>query len=330
MTTPAVVTPGTTQQLIAYPGAQIQIVAAEPPPPPPAPVAVGAYRPGAYPSAFAASFGRQPAIWHEFVPITDTTPQERVNRALFDAAWANAAVAAGAIPLFTHELRDYTVAMRVAQPTWTLDRWISGANDANLVRWLTAAGAWGKRFLYRVGWEMTGWDYTWAVNFAGNSCGKYVDFWQHVIRLQRRYAPLGESVWCPSVLLPANAALTPMSWCYPGPDWVRWVGLDGYVSGNVSASGPNRPFYDVFADSVAEVARFAPGKGVIICETGVNPADPTIDSAAWLLGIPAALAKLPAVRGLCFFDSRQSVIRNDPQRAAVATILADPLLQGQL
>jgi glycosyl hydrolase family 26 len=282
-------------------------------------------------SGFLARYGRAPAIVHTFIPIVDTTTapsNEPTNRAVFDAIWANDALAHGSVPLFSHELRDHRIAFRVAQPQYTLEQWIAGANDTALIAWLQGAASWGHRFLYRLGWEMTGWDYTWAVNFPGNSAALYIAFWRHVIALQRQYAPLGEAVWCPSVLLPPNAELTDMAMCWPGADWVDWVGLDGYITGNVSASGPNRPFYDLFAPSVADVAGFAPDASIVICETGVNPTL-GVYSVNWLLEIPTALAVLPTVRGVVF-DSNQSVLHNPPQLAAFTTIAHDPALAGTL
>lgn len=333
------VLPKGASQIVAHPGStlMISVVEAPPPPaPPPIPVAFGGYTPTAgTASNYTTRYGARPGIVHQFVPIVDTTTapsNEKTNRAIFDAAFAADALANGAVPLFTHELRDHRIKVGIPQPQYTLDMWISGANDAPLVAWLKAAGAWGHRFLYRIGWEMTAGDYTWSINFpgAGNTCGKYIDFWRHVITLQRQYAPLGESIWCPSVLLPPNAQLTPMAWCYPGTDWVRWCGLDGYITGNVSASGPNRDFYDLFEPSVAELARFAPDKNVTICETGVNPAIPGTYSADWLAAIPVALRQLPSVRGVVLFDSNNSIVRNPPQLGVVSAIAQDPLLAGPL
>ena len=118
-----------------------------------------------------------------------------------------------------------------------------------------------------------------------------------------------------------------MADCYPGADWVEVAGLDGYITGNVSASGPNRSFADLFAASVAEVQRIDASKPILICETGVNP-DLGAYSVDWLHGIPSALAGLPAVCGVALFDANQSIIHNEPQRTAVSALAALPSMRG--
>jgi len=315
-----------------------------PPVVPERPVALGYYslnQPPAWnestASGFAARFGRNPALIHTFVPIVDTTTppsSEATDRSLFDLAWANDAYTHGAMPLYSHELRDHRIDMGVPQPRYTLAQWLSGANDAALIRWLDGAAKWGHPFLYRFGWEMTGSDYTWAVHFEGNTAGRFIDFWRYVVSLQRQHAPQGKAVWCPSVFLPANAMLAPMADCYPGTDWADYIGLDGYNTAIPEWTGPDKSFLQVFAASYAEVQRIDARKPVLICETGVNHAAQGVDSVAWLAGIPAALKQMPNIRGVCFFDNTDNAadftIHNKPQKSAFTTMAHDPYMQGAL
>lgn len=272
-----------------------------------------------------ARTGVAPGIIHRYQPWTGAAWSP------WDTAWATDAAILGTMPLVSWEGRDYTVASPT-QASYSTAAVLAGKWDATLIPWLTDAGKWGQPFLLRFFWEMTGNFYPWAVNGNGNSPGQFIDAWRHIVRLQRTYAPLARTVWCPSVFLPPNAKLTPMADCYPGSDWVDVIGLDGYNTAILNWTGPDTSFHDVFAASVAEAQRIDVAKPILICETGVNRAAPGVDSVAWLLGIPDALKQLPAVRGVVFFDNTDAsadfTIHSEPQKTAMATIQQDTYLRG--
>jgi hypothetical protein len=53
---------------------------------------------------------------------------------------------------------------------------------------------------------------------------------------------------------------------WPGPDYVTWIGIDGFYY------RPSDTFRNIFADTIEQVRSFAATKPVLLSETGVGPA----------------------------------------------------------
>lgn len=269
--------------------------------------------------------GIAPGIIHRYQPWTGAA------WAPWDTAWATDAAILGTMPLISWEGRDYTVAS-ATQASYSNAAVLAGAWDKILVAWLTDAGKWGKPFLLRFFWEANGAWYPWSAGTNGNTPGSLIDAWRHVARLVRQYAPLARIVWCPGT---SGSGWLPLEDCYPGDAYVDYCGLDFYNCGNQPHGWSGgwvpfsaiQPWYD-------RVVSLAPGKEIIVCETGCVPQGG--DKAAWYAAIPAALVSLPAIRGVVAFDNLDPSGMDFRVSAdsAIATIwkalAANPAMQGRL
>jgi hypothetical protein len=227
------------------------------------PIALGAWTPNsAAPwdqssaAAYSALFGKPPDIIHWY--------QDLVHSPAFDPARCDEVVNAGAMPLISWELDDYTAG--AGQAAYTNAAVTGGALDTALISWLTAAGTWGKLFMLRPFWEMTGRWYPWAAGLAPNTPGSFIDGWRHIARLARLHAPLAQLIWCPSVDLPG---LLPLEDCYPGHAYVDVLGLDGYRK-----TGADGNFQQIFQANHDRLIALAPHKPIVIAEVGCAPGPP--------------------------------------------------------
>lgn len=306
--------------------APITLTLSPPPPPPPVPVALGAWTPNSGPpwnqssaSAYTALVGTPPAILHWYQDLAHAPTA-------FDVARCDEAAAAGAIPMISWELDDYQAG--ASQPFYANAGILSGAHDAALVAWLTAAGVWGKPFLLRFMWEASGKWYPWAAGTPGNTPGSFLDAFRHGTRLARAHTPLARIVWNVSVDLPG---LVPLEDVYPGDAYCDVVSLDGYNTGPAGWTGAWRSFADVFGSSYDRLVALAPSKPILLAEVGC--AAQGGDQAAWIGEIPAALTAMPNVRGLVWFNNTAGALdfrfTGDPASLAAFQALAkESLLAG--
>lgn len=155
------------------------------------------------------------------------------------------------------------------QPTYRLRRISAGRYDGYLREWLTSAQAVvaaGTPVLVRWAPEMNGDWRPWSTHVNGNRPGDYVAAWRHVWRTAHRTGAVDVTwVWNPIV----DYQRVPMRSLYPGARYVDVVALDGY---NWGAEGLGWQSFDaIFAESVAELRRIAPGKPWGIAEIGCAP-----------------------------------------------------------
>lgn len=310
----------------AFPGQDMMIQLAQPPIPPPQPIALGIYQPsGANNTAAAITtlLGTPPGIvaWYQDLENTST-----FNPAQLDEVLANGKPNNATKVNIRWELDNYKVkSTKYANICITL-----GAHDDKLITFLKAAGAWNKPFMLTFFWEMTGYDYPWAVHVNGNTPGSFIDAWRHVAMLVRQYAPKALIVWCPSVDIPL-ALLQPFEDCYPGSQYVDIIGLNGYNKGTaVNANKAWFTFDQVFYNSYTRVLQY--NKPILINEIGCDPTGG--DKVAWITSIlPLLDTMMPNVHGLIWFNNT-----NGPQNYTINDALANttaflnmaknPLAQG--
>lgn len=297
-----------------------------------APIALGAWTPpgpkpwaGSTAAHYLATFGHAPAIVHFY--------QDLVHSPAFDTAKCEEIHAAGAIPLISWELDDYTGG--VNQPAYSAATFARGDHDAQMVAWLTSAAAWGKPFILRFFWEMNGGDYPWGYNHNGNSPGSFIDAWRHAAQLVYDHCPLAQNLWCPAVDFPVWKQI-PFELLWPEDRFVDCIGLDGY---NNPASQRHVPggtwltFEQVIRpclDRLLQVPHRP--KRVILAEVGCHSAGG--DRAAWIAAMGAALATMP-VQALVWWNNAlgdgtlDCRLDGDPATlAAWRTLVADPQLKG--
>ncbi|MDQ6673866.1 MAG: hypothetical protein M3069_24510 [Chloroflexota bacterium] len=228
--------------------------------------------------AFERRAGKRPSIIHWGQPWWHDQGYTAFSAPDFDAVRNR-----GAIPLLDWGSWDYCCGTN--QPNFNLASVYNGAHDGYLIQWAQAARAWNHPFFLRLNPEMNGWWLPWSEQTNGNQPGDFVRSWRHVIDVFRAQGANNVSwVWCPNVSSPLS---TPLADMYPGDNYVDWTCMDGYNWGTDQGK-QWQTFSEIFSgsafngyhDTYQEVLDVAPGKPIMIGETGTshNGGDP----AAWL------------------------------------------------
>ena len=165
------------------------------------------------------------------------------------------------------------------QPDFQLSDVISGRYDAYIRQWATAAAAWGHPLFLRYCHEMNGTWYPWSEGANGNSPGQFVQAWRHVHDIFES-AGASNVTWLWSVNEIESYDGIPMTELYPGPAYVDWTGMSGYNWGNGARGDIWRSFAGAFRKSYAQVLAVAPGKPLMIAETGSSEKGGS--KAAWI------------------------------------------------
>ncbi len=116
------------------------------------------------------------------------------------------------------------------QPAFALSRFAAGDHDHRISTWAQALAAWGHDVVLRFAHEMNGTWYPWAAGVQGNTAEQYVRAWRHVHGV---FTAAGADnvrwCWAPNVPAPsADAGGARLADCFPGPDVVDVLGIDGY------------------------------------------------------------------------------------------------------
>jgi autotransporter-associated beta strand protein len=190
----------------------------------------------------------------------------------------------GSIPLLTWE--PWNPSSGVTQ-SFNLSNIIAGVYDSYITGWATSAKSWGSPFFLRFAHEMNGNWYPWCASVNGNTAAQYVQAWQHVHDLFLAAGTTNVTwVWCVNVV---SGMPTPINELYPGDNYVDWIALDGYNR----LANPWQDFSTLAASTVTQLTNIAPGKPVMVAETGCNQ-NPTYNKAQWFLN--ALTNYLPTVQ----------------------------------
>jgi beta-mannanase len=222
--------------------------------------------------------GHRPVILHIFRNWTDAT-------ATFDPAMADAITALGAVPMISWQ-----------PPAGDLSDVASGEHDDYARAWADAARDWGGRLLLRFAHEMNGAWIAWRAQPR-----TFRDAW---LRLRRLFSEQGannvEWVWSPHVRERRADDFRP---CFPGPDAVEWLALDGYNWGRTQSLSRWRSFDAIFERSYRDIVELAPGTPLMIAEIGC--AEQGGDKAAWIRDafLNALPRRYPAVRAVAWFNA---------------------------
>lgn len=235
--------------------------------------------------------GHRPNLLEYFEPWTEPINLE----------WARATWAAGLLPLLTWEPwdpwnRGPDGTPRFDQPDYTLAMLSSGRYDAYIRTQAIALRDLGTPVALRFAHEMNGYWYPWGVatQGAGNSAAAYVRAWRHVWQIFHD-AGAANVIWVWSVNVVSGAPRVPLASVYPGDRYVDWVGLSGYLDNAVTS------FEAEYADTLAQLRRFAGNKPWLIAETGASASDPAT-RAAEIDSLFTGVRDNPEFIGLVWFD----------------------------
>lgn len=209
-----------------------------------------------------------------------------------------------------------------------------GAKDSYLAGWAAAVRSYGKPFFLRWDWEMNGTWFPWGSEAAANPA-LYASAWRHFHDVAEAMGATNITwVWCPNAKFPGS---TPLASLYPGDAYVDWTCMDTYNTGNGSGKSAGNNFSGLVAPTYSELLSLAPGKPIMIGETG--SAELGGAKASWIadaLGtqLPAAF---PAIKAINWFNwnlvegggRREWPIESSPStQAAFAKAISSPYYAG--
>ena len=195
----------------------------------------------------------------------------------FDLPAANKVRSARADSLISYDTGGFTLAQIAAgDADWKIDTMAQ-----NLA-------AFGSVAFLRLWWEMNGSWYSW-----GRS-PDYIPAWQRVVDRTREVAPNARFVWCPNTVWDTGSA--ELNRWYPGPEYVDWVGVDGY-----NRNEPWKSAEDVFGPTLHKLSVLDDTAPWMICETGCTEAGG--DKAAWIANFLGSwLPKHKRIKRLYWFN----------------------------
>jgi Glycosyl hydrolase family 26 len=209
----------------------------------------------------------------------------------------------GAIPLVDMDTVDPA---RGSGRVATLRQIARGRWDRPWKRWAEAAARYGHPFFLRLDWEMNGLWFPWARE-ARAAPGVFVAAWRRLHRIAARQGAGNVTwVWCPNAVFDGS---TPLSDLYPGDDVVDWTCMDGYNKGRHPLEPTGwESFGELFGETYGELLALAPGKPIMIGETGsTEVGDGGVDpsaKAAWITDAMTVQLPLnfPQVKAVTWFN----------------------------
>jgi beta-mannanase len=204
----------------------------------------------------------------------------------------------------------------------------SGAWDTYITKWGKQAADYGKPVMVRWGHEMNGNWYPWSGPRNGNDPALYITAYRRVHDLVRK-AGARNVIWvwspnCNSVPdTPENAAER----YYPGDRYVDWIAIDGYNWGTSRETTRWQSFDEIFGQALADAARYAPKKPVMIGEIASTSLGG--DKVAWVSAFLGSVeAQYPNLKGWVWFNSNKETdwsFENDADtRALIKQTIARP------
>jgi len=218
--------------------------------------------------AFASAIGRAPNI-----AVYYSTWHERFQAIFAQQAW-----------------RHHTIVLVQMEPfAVSMASIAAGDSDPYLRAYADAVRGFGHPVILSFGHEVNGPWYPWGTNTPARL---YRAVWRHIVTVFRQQGA-GNVTW----LWAVNIGLLPaLRLRYPGRAYVNWIGVTGYYT------SADSNFANVLAQTIAYMRRLAPGKPVLIDETGIatGPARP-----AQIMNLFRA-ARRDNLLGVVYFDVRQS------------------------
>ena len=222
--------------------------------------------------------------------------------ARFPTVAMNAVRSHGSIPLMDWGSWDVGNRSLSNQPAFSLREIAAGRHDAYLREFATAVKAWGHPLMISLDPEMNGRWPLWSEQNNANRPGDFRAMWRHVHSV---FDSVGAAnvTWVWQVNTKYSGS-TPISVLYPGDDMVDWVGISGYGWGTHPAKNYGwHTFETLFAPISIDIAEVAPGKPVMICETGASEYGGS--KAGWITdALTVRLpTRFPSIRGFVWFNA---------------------------
>lgn len=159
----------------------------------------------------------------------------------FPASECDEIIAHGSYPMITWEPWTY----RDNDRKWENRDISSGKYDSYILTWANAVKSWGKPIFLRPMHEMNGNWYPWAINHNNNTYDSFITAWKYIVD---KFNSVGAHnvtwVWCPNHSNDPES--NDMVQCYPGDEYVDWIGMDGYNWGVTQSWSYWQSFRDVF------------------------------------------------------------------------------------
>src|SRR5262249_29866306 len=143
-------------------------------------------------------------------------------------------------------------------------RILSGADDAYIERWASAAARYGAPLLLRPMQEMNGSWYPWAVGTNGNDAATFVAAWRHIHRIFDWMGAYNVR-WVSTVHAGLGDAAQ-LGNMYPGGASVDWVSLTAFNWGTALGWGEWRGVDRLIGPTYQGLLRFR--KPVMVSEIG--------------------------------------------------------------
>jgi hypothetical protein len=206
---------------------------------------LGVYEKGSPPSLvavqdFGVAAGRKPNVVEEFSGWAEP----------FNVAFATSAYGDAITPLVQIDPTDASVSAIAA-----------GGYDDYLRAYADSVRAFGHAVIIGFGQEMNAPWYPWGYGHV--SASTFVSAWQHLVTLFRQQGA-GNVTWLWTIEADGSGTGPIASW-WPGPQYVTWVGIDGFYY------RPSDTFDGVFGRTINQ-ARLITNKPVLLSETAVGPA----------------------------------------------------------
>jgi autotransporter-associated beta strand protein len=253
---------------------------------------------------FVINAQKDVSIINNFDSWTDSSSSTNGTQA-FPTTEMNNIRSHGSIPMFTWQPRNGS--QGVTQ-SFTLANIINGAYDTYISNWAASAKSWGHPFFLRPAHEMNGNWYPWCASVNGNTPSQYIQMWQHIHDI---FTSVGATnvtwVWCVNVV---SGMPTPIAQVYPGDNYVDWISLDGYNR----LANPWQDFQAIAAETVTQLTNIAPGKPIMVAETGCNQTNnPTETKAQWFLNVLTNYLPVlqPRIKAWVYFNSTNTSDGND-------------------
>ncbi len=259
---------------------------------------------------FVTTAGKDVSIINNFDSWTDSSSSTNGTQS-FPTTEMNKIRAHNSIPMFSWQPQNGS--QGVTQ-SFTLANIINGYYDTYITNWAIAAKNWGHPFFLRLAHEMNGDWYPWSERVNGNSAGQYVQMWQHVHDIFTRVGATNVTwVWCVNVI---SSKTTPISELYPGDNYVDWISVDGYNR----LANSWQDFSDVATATLTQMTNIAPGKPIMVGETGCNQ-NPSFDKAQWFRNALTNFLPMvqPRIKAWVYFNSTNTSDGNDWRITAPAT-----------
>jgi hypothetical protein len=231
----------------------------------------------------------------------------------------------GAIPLIT-----WQPFLRGGESGFLLDYIASGGWDNYIRQWANDAKRCGGTILIRWGHEFNGYWYPWSVPANGNDPQKFVRAWRHIVDVFRQTGAKNvQWVWCPYHLSNPDEPWNDPFLAYPGDDYVDWIGLDGYNWGTSQNWSEWLPFRSIYASLIRTYSTAFPNKPIMIAEFA--SAEEGGDKAAWIRELPEALADMPQIRAVVWFNTQKETdwrVNSSPESLGAFRSIVDNFIRG--